>query len=91
VALSKEKIALDDHVLQLQQANENLVVATIEAYTLAEEIEKAKVQMAHLAQHDALTDLPNRLLLNDRLVQAIALARRHGKQLAVMFLDLDRF
>ncbi len=91
VALSKEKIALDDHVLQLRQANENLVVATIEAYTLAEEIEKAKVQMAHLAQHDALTDLPNRLLLNDRLDQAIALARRHGKQLAVMFLDLDRF
>jgi len=91
VALSEEKAALDDHVLQLQQANEHLVVATIEALTLAEEIEKAKVQMVHLAQHDALTDLPNRLLLNDRLAQAIALARRHGKQLAVMFLDLDRF
>ena len=91
VALSKEKAALDDHVLQLQLANEHLVVATIEALTLAEEIEKAKVRMVHLAQHDALTDLPNRLLLNDRLAQAIALARRHGKQLAVMFLDLDRF
>lgn len=91
LALSKEKTALDDHVLQLQQANENLVVATIEALTLAEEVEKAKVRMVHLAQHDALTDLPNRLLLNDRLAQAIALARRHGKQLAVMFLDLDRF
>ncbi|WP_340121209.1 GGDEF/EAL domain-containing response regulator [Methylobacter svalbardensis] len=91
VALSEEKAALDDHVLQLQQANEHLVVATIEALTLAEEIEKAKVQMVHLAQHDALTDLPNRLLLNDRLAQATALADRHGKQLAVMFLDLDRF
>ena len=90
-ALSKEKAALDDHVLQLRQANEHLVVATIEAHTLAEEIEKAKVRMAHLAQHDALTDLPNRILLNDRLGQAIALARRQGKQLAVMFLDLDRF
>ena len=90
-ALSREKAALDDHVLQLRQANEHLVVATIEAHTLAEEIEKAKVRMAHLAQHDALTDLPNRILLNDRLGQAIALARRQGKQLAVMFLDLDRF
>ncbi|BBP05250.1 hypothetical protein TPL01_23990 [Sulfuriferula plumbiphila] len=91
VALSKEKAALDDHVLQLQQANERLVVATIEAHELAEEIDKAKVRMAHLAQHDPLTDLPNRILLNDRLAQAIALARRQGKQLAVMFLDLDRF
>ncbi len=91
VALSKEKAALDDHVVQLQQANEHLVMATIEAHELAEEIDKVKIRMAHLAQHDALTDLPNRILLNDRLAQAIALARRQGKQLAVMFLDLDRF
>ncbi|MGA2429333.1 MAG: EAL domain-containing protein [Candidatus Acidiferrum sp.] len=49
------------------------------------------LEMSHLAQHDALTDLPNRVLFNDRLTQAIALAERHGKQLAVMFVDLDRF
>jgi diguanylate cyclase (GGDEF)-like protein/PAS domain S-box-containing protein len=49
------------------------------------------LQALHLAQHDALTDLPNRVLLNDRLVQAIALARRHDYPLAVLFLDLDRF
>jgi diguanylate cyclase (GGDEF)-like protein/PAS domain S-box-containing protein len=48
-------------------------------------------QTAHLAQHDFLTDLPNRLLLSDRLTQAIALARRHGHRLAVLFLDLDGF
>jgi len=89
--LSKEKAALDDHVVQLQQANEHLVMATIEAHELAEEIDKVKVRMAHLAQHDPLTDLPNRILLNDRLAQAIALARRQGKQLALMFLDLDHF
>jgi diguanylate cyclase (GGDEF)-like protein len=47
--------------------------------------------MSHLAAHDSLTDLPNRMLLNDRLTQAIASARRHGHQLAVLFLDLDRF
>jgi diguanylate cyclase (GGDEF)-like protein/PAS domain S-box-containing protein len=45
----------------------------------------------HLARHDFLTDLPNRLLLNDRLAQAIALADRHGHRLAVLFLDLDGF
>jgi diguanylate cyclase (GGDEF)-like protein/PAS domain S-box-containing protein len=48
-------------------------------------------EMSHLAQHDVLTDLPNRLLLNDRLTQAISLARRNHSQLAVLFLDLDGF
>ena len=90
-ALSNEKAVLDDHVLQLQQANEHLVVATIEAQTLAEEIERSRIKMVHLAQHDALTDLPNRNLLNDRLAQAISLAQRQGKQFALMFVDMDRF
>jgi diguanylate cyclase (GGDEF)-like protein/PAS domain S-box-containing protein len=49
------------------------------------------LHMSHLAAHDALTDLPNRMLLNDRLTQAIESARRHRYQLAVVFLDLDRF
>jgi diguanylate cyclase (GGDEF)-like protein/PAS domain S-box-containing protein len=48
-------------------------------------------EMSHLAQHDSLTDLPNRLLLTDRLTQAIALARRNDHRLAVLFLDLDGF
>ncbi|MDP1524957.1 MAG: EAL domain-containing protein [Rhodocyclaceae bacterium] len=48
-------------------------------------------QMAHLAQHDFLTGLPNRVLLTERLSQAIGLARRHRKQLALFFLDLDYF
>jgi diguanylate cyclase (GGDEF)-like protein/PAS domain S-box-containing protein len=49
------------------------------------------LEMSHLAQHDFLTDLPNRLLLKDRLTQAISLARRNHNQLAVLFLDLDGF
>ena len=49
------------------------------------------LEMSHLAQHDALTDLPNRLLLNDRLSQAISIARRNHRHLAVLFLDLDGF
>ena len=49
------------------------------------------LQMTHTAQHDFLTGLPNRMLLNDRIEQAIALAPRHGKTSAVLFLDLDGF
>ena len=49
------------------------------------------LRMSYLAQHDSLTDLPNRVLLNDRLAEAIALSNRHGRKLAVLFLDLDRF
>jgi diguanylate cyclase (GGDEF)-like protein/PAS domain S-box-containing protein len=48
-------------------------------------------QMAYSAQHDVVTNLPNRLLLNDRITQSIALARRQSRSIAVIFLDLDRF
>jgi diguanylate cyclase (GGDEF)-like protein/PAS domain S-box-containing protein len=48
-------------------------------------------QMTHAAQHDVLTNLPNRLLFNDRIMQSISLAHRQKKHLAVLFLDLDRF
>jgi diguanylate cyclase (GGDEF)-like protein/PAS domain S-box-containing protein len=49
------------------------------------------LKMSHLAQHDSLTDLPNRILLNDRLGQAMPMALRHGKKLAVLYVDIDRF
>jgi diguanylate cyclase (GGDEF)-like protein len=48
-------------------------------------------QMAHAAEHDSLTGLPNRMLLNDRIGQAIIAAPRHKKKIAVLFLDLDGF
>jgi diguanylate cyclase (GGDEF)-like protein/PAS domain S-box-containing protein len=48
-------------------------------------------EMTHFAQHDLLTNLPNRRLLNDRITQAIAMARRQKSCLALLFLDLDRF
>jgi len=48
-------------------------------------------QMTHSAQHDFLTGLPNRMLLNDRVNQAIASVARHSKKVAILFLDLDGF
>ena len=52
---------------------------------------QAEVRIHHMALHDALTGLPNRGLLEDRLSQAIALATRYQKRVAVFMLDLDRF
>src|SRR5882672_70873 len=48
-------------------------------------------RMSYLAHHDYLTGLPNRLLLDDRLAQAMAAARRLRQQMAVLFVDVDRF
>jgi diguanylate cyclase (GGDEF)-like protein/PAS domain S-box-containing protein len=48
-------------------------------------------KMSHSAGRDELTSLPNRALLNDRLEQGITLARRHSRQMAVLFIDLDHF
>ena len=63
-------------------------VGTMLDITARKEIER-KIQ--HLAHHDALTDLPNRTLLTDRLNQALAQVRRQDNMLALMFLDLDKF
>src|SRR6185437_9553170 len=49
------------------------------------------LRMSYPAQHDFLTQLPNRMLLNDRLTQAIASAHRHRTSLAVLFVDVDHF
>lgn len=48
-------------------------------------------RLAYLAEHDSLTDLPNRVRFNDRLVQALALAKRNRHRMAVLYLDLDLF
>lgn len=52
---------------------------------------QAEERMRHMAQYDILTELPNRALFSERLRQALALARRSGGKLAVIFLDLDHF
>ncbi|HAS52118.1 MAG TPA: diguanylate cyclase [Gammaproteobacteria bacterium] len=76
---------------QLQEANEHLVLATVHAQTMTEAAEQATVQMSYMAQHDFLTGLPNRSLLTDRLAQSMVLAQRHGKKVALLYLDLDHF
>jgi diguanylate cyclase (GGDEF)-like protein len=59
--------------------------------THAAELQRANAQLQHLATHDALTGLPNRVLLADRIEQAIAQADRNSRTFALLMVDLDRF
>ncbi|MBR0871727.1 EAL domain-containing protein [Bradyrhizobium tropiciagri] len=52
---------------------------------------RSEAKITHMAQHDALTDLPNRVLLKERMEHALSVTRRDGANLAVLMLDLDRF
>jgi len=85
---TERRAHIDTHLLE---ANEHLVVAAIRSQTMTEVAEHAAVQMTLKAERDFLTGLPNRALLADRLAQSIAHARRHGKRVALMYLDLDNF
>jgi diguanylate cyclase (GGDEF)-like protein/PAS domain S-box-containing protein len=63
----------------------------VSIFTDISDIKEAAERLTHLAHHDALTELPNRLRFNANLDQAIQHARRNGKSLALLFIDLDRF
>ncbi len=76
---------------QLREANERLVISSVHAQQMTESAEHATAQISHMAEHDILTGLPNRTLLTDRLVQSITHAERYGKEVALMFLDIDHF
>jgi diguanylate cyclase (GGDEF)-like protein len=88
---TKQHIVSDDQISMLQKANAELVISSIKAHKIVEQVESAKVELDYLAHHDVLTGLPNRMLLQDRIHQSIELAHRTRTQLAVMFLDLDQF
>lgn len=82
--------AIEDSIAPIHDRSGKIVGAVM-VFRDVSQAREAELRLCHLAQHDALTDLPNRMLLNDRLSQAISLARRHGNRVAVLFLDLDRF
>ncbi|MBU1664295.1 MAG: EAL domain-containing protein, partial [Gammaproteobacteria bacterium] len=60
-------------------------------FTDISERKRNEEHIRHLAEHDSLTGLPNRALLQDRLLQAMARAERAGSRLALLYIDLDRF
>ncbi|HEX5337258.1 MAG TPA: EAL domain-containing protein [Gallionella sp.] len=81
---------IEDSAAPIHDLNGQIAGAVIVFHDISA-AQAMRMKMAHLAHHDFLTDLPNRVLLNDRITQAIALAKRRGTHLAVLFLDLDNF
>ncbi|MFZ0338726.1 MAG: diguanylate cyclase [Terracidiphilus sp.] len=84
------EVLIEDSVAPIHDREETVTGAVI-VFRDVSAAQARSEQMAHLAEHDSLTGLPNRSLFYDRAGQAISLARRHGGQVAVLFLDLDGF
>ena len=94
LAVQALQLGAQDYLIKGQIETRGLLRAlryAIERKTMESAALAMARQMAHSAEHDFLTGLPNRMLLNDRVGQAIALARRHMRKVAVLFLDLDGF
>ena len=84
------EVPIEDTVAPIHDGNGNATGAVI----VFRDVSAARAmvqQIAHSAQHDFLTGLPNRMLFNDRVGQSIALAGRHRYKVAILFLDLDGF
>lgn len=89
-AITEEGKHVENIALPSKSSRE--IYALIAAYnTMRRQIHHRQMALEHQALHDALTGLPNRALLQDRLEQAIQQARRHKTTVAFMLLDLDRF
>ena len=78
------------HVEPLRDIDSRIVGTIAVAFDITER-KIAEQRLAYFAQYDPLTDLPNRALLEDRMMQAISMAQRHGGGVALVTVDIDRF
>lgn len=84
------ELTIADTIAPIHERNGDVIGAVV-VFQDVSEARAAALKISHLAHHDFLTDLPNRVLFDDRLSQAINLAQRHQRQIAVLFLDCDNF
>jgi len=84
------EIAIEHSVAPIHDRNGRLAAAVVVFHDVSES-RAMNERMSYAAQHDFLTDLPNRALFNDRLNQCVSTAERHHRRAAVLFIDLDHF
>ena len=84
------ELAINDSAAPIHD-RDGQVIGAVLVFEDVSESRAMTLKMSHLARHDFLTGLPNRMLLTERLSQAIGLAQRHHRQVALLFIDLDCF
>jgi len=84
------EISIEDSVAPIHD-REGRAIGAVIVFRDVSATRALALEVAHSAQHDFLTGLPNRVLFNDRVSRAISLAPRHAQKVAVLFLDLDGF
>lgn len=93
--LEQKHVRLDGSAVYVELASASISLGGEECTLIVTrditERKRYEAQLAHQATHDGLTDLPNRVLLNDRLRQATASAPRRGRKVALVFIDMDNF
>ncbi len=82
--------AIEDSAAPIHDRSGHVIGAVIVFHDVSS-ARAMSLKMTHSAQHDVVTNLPNRLLLNDRISMSISMAHRQNRSVAVLFLDLDRF
>jgi diguanylate cyclase (GGDEF)-like protein/PAS domain S-box-containing protein len=84
------QIPIEESIAPIR-SREGVAAGTVIVFRDVSSAKAMAQEIAHTAEHDVLTGLPNRMLLNDRVSRAIAAAKRHVKQVAVLVLDVDGF
>ncbi|WLQ16339.1 EAL domain-containing protein [Hahella aquimaris] len=84
------ELFIDDSIAPIHDGEDKVSGAVIVFHDVSAERTMAK-EISHMAQHDSLTGLPNRALLEERFSSAVNLAKRNAKQIALLFIDLDFF
>lgn len=90
IAKSGAEYAIEDSAAPICDQDGNVLGVVLVFHDVSNARQMAQ-KMTYLAEHDYLTDLPNRLLLTDRITQAISAAKRRHSKLAILFIDIDHF
>lgn len=90
IAKSGAEYAIEDSAAPIRDQNGAILGVVLVFHDVSDARQMAQ-KMTYLAEHDYLTDLPNRLLLTDRITQAISAAKRRDSKLAILFFDIDHF
>lgn len=90
IAKSGEEYAIEDSAAPIRDIDGAILGVVLVFHDVSDARQMAQ-KMTYLAEHDYLTDLPNRLLLTDRITQAISAAARRKSKVAILFFDIDHF